>query len=93
MSTAMTKLLTSHRENLTAPHGRPNLRSRLHSCHAQAGGPKSPKRSFDDNGPKKFHEHRASVIVIWQWSALTMSWYIVLKTTPSCMKQNHTCYK
>ena len=27
--------LTHHRDNVTAPHGRPNLRSRLHSCHAQ----------------------------------------------------------
>ena len=27
----------------TAPHGRPNLRSRLHSCHAQEGGPRSPQ--------------------------------------------------
>jgi len=24
-----------HRDNVTAPHGRPNLRSRLHFCHAQ----------------------------------------------------------
>jgi len=23
-----------HRDNVTAPHGRPNLRSRLHFCHA-----------------------------------------------------------
>ena len=32
-----------HRDNVTAPHGRSNLRSRLHSCHAQEGGPRSPK--------------------------------------------------
>jgi len=25
------------------PHGRPNLRSRLHSCHAQEGRPRSPQ--------------------------------------------------
>ena len=36
--------LTHHRDNVTAPHGRPNLRSRLHSCHAQEGGPRSPQR-------------------------------------------------
>jgi len=29
--------------NVTAPHGRPDLRSRLHSCHAQEGGPRSPQ--------------------------------------------------
>jgi len=31
-----------HRDNVTAPHGRPNLRSRLHCCHAQEGGQRSP---------------------------------------------------
>ena len=31
-----------HRDNVTAPHGRPNLRSRLHFCHAQEGRPRSP---------------------------------------------------
>jgi len=29
------------------------LRSRLHSCHAQEGGPRSPQRTCGDNGPKK----------------------------------------
>ena len=28
---------------MAAPHGRPNLRSRLHCCHAQEGGPRSPQ--------------------------------------------------
>jgi len=28
---------------MPAPHGRPNLRSRLHCCHAQEGGPRSPQ--------------------------------------------------
>ena len=32
-----------HRDNVTAPYGRPNLRSRLHCCHAQEGGPRSPQ--------------------------------------------------
>ena len=32
-----------HRDNVTAPHGRPNLRSRLHCCHAQEGQPRSPQ--------------------------------------------------
>jgi len=32
-------LLTHHRDNVTAPHGRSNLRSRLHSCHTQEEGP------------------------------------------------------
>ena len=36
-------LITHHRDNVTAPHGRPNLRSRLHCCHAQEGGPRSPQ--------------------------------------------------
>ena len=32
-----------HRDNATAPHGRPNLESRLHCCHAQEGGPRNPQ--------------------------------------------------
>ena len=32
-----------HRDNVTAPHGRPNLRSKLHCCHAQERGPQSPQ--------------------------------------------------
>ena len=32
-----------HHYNVTAPHGRPNLRSRLHCCHAQEEGPRSPQ--------------------------------------------------
>ena len=32
--------ITTH---TTAPHGRPNLRSRLHCCHAHDGGPRSPQ--------------------------------------------------
>ena len=38
--------LTHHRENVTAPHGRPNLRSRLHACHALEGGPRSPLKDM-----------------------------------------------
>ena len=30
-----------HRDNVTAPHGRPNLRSRLHFPHSQEGGPRN----------------------------------------------------
>ena len=33
--------ITTH--NVTAPQGRTNLRSRLHCCHAQEGGPRSPQ--------------------------------------------------
>ena len=32
-------------DNVTAPHGRPKFRSRLHSCHAQDGGPRNPQRT------------------------------------------------
>ena len=32
-----------HRDNVTVPHGRPKLRSRLHGCHAQERGPHSPE--------------------------------------------------
>jgi len=47
-----------HRDNVTAPHGRPNLRSRLHFCHAQEGRQRSPqghvgalkRKQFDDDG-------------------------------------------
>ena len=45
--------LTHRRDNVTAPHGRPNLRSRLHSCHAQEGGPRSPLRTCGGIGEKK----------------------------------------
>ena len=45
--------LTHHRDNVTAPHGRPNLRSRLHSCHAQEGGQRSPQRTCGGIGKKK----------------------------------------
>ena len=38
--------LLSFVDNVTAPHGRPNLRSRLHSCHAQEGGPRSPQKDM-----------------------------------------------
>jgi len=35
------------------PHGRPNLRSRLHSCHAQNGGPRKSTRTCGGIGGKK----------------------------------------
>ena len=38
--------LTHHRDNVTAPHGHPNLRSRLSFCHAQEGGPRSPQKDM-----------------------------------------------
>jgi hypothetical protein len=37
--------LTHHWDNVTAPHGRPKVRSRLHFCHAQEGGTRSPQRA------------------------------------------------
>ena len=42
---------------------------------------------------KIYHERRGSGIVLWQWSALAISWYIVLNATPSCMTQNHAGHK
>ena len=41
---------------LTAPNGRPSLRSRLHSCHAQEGGPRSPQRTCGGHWKKKLGE-------------------------------------
>jgi len=41
------------RDNVTAPHGRPNLRSRLHCCHAQEGGPRSLQGHVVAMGKKK----------------------------------------
>jgi hypothetical protein len=38
--------LTHQRDNVTAPHGRPNRRSQLHFCHVQVGGPRSPKKDM-----------------------------------------------
>ena len=41
-----------HRDNVTAPHRRPNLTSRLHCCHVQEGGLRSPQGivvAFDNN--------------------------------------------
>ena len=43
-----------HRDNVTAPHGRPKLRSRLHFCHAQEGRPWSPQGHVGALGGKKF---------------------------------------
>ena len=37
------KKTSHHRDNVTVPHGHPNLRSQLHCCHAQEGGPRSPQ--------------------------------------------------
>jgi len=34
---------SNHRDNVTAPHGLPKLRSLLHSCHAQEGRPIIPQ--------------------------------------------------
>ena len=42
-----------HRDNVTAPHGRPNLRSRLHFCHAQEGRPRSLSRTCGALGKRK----------------------------------------
>ena len=47
---------THHRDNVTAPHGRPNLRSRLHSCHGQEGGPRSQQRICGGIGRRKKNE-------------------------------------
>ena len=38
---------------MPAPHGRPNLRSRLPSCHAQEGGPRSAQGHAVAMGGKK----------------------------------------
>src|SRR5215813_10764716 len=35
-----------HQHNVTAPHGRPNLRSRLHFGKNRGGRPRSPKGTF-----------------------------------------------
>ena len=45
------------------PHGRPNLRSRLHSCHAQEGGPRSPQRTCGGKWTKKEILPRRLVII------------------------------
>jgi len=42
-----------HRDNVTAPHGRPNLRSRLQFCHAQEGRPRSPQGHVGALGEEK----------------------------------------
>jgi hypothetical protein len=34
--------ITIHRDNVTAPHGCPNLRSQLHFGHNREGRPRSP---------------------------------------------------
>ena len=43
----------------TAPHGRPNLRSRLHSCYAQEGGPRSPQRTCGGIGGEFIDERES----------------------------------
>ena len=44
--------LTHHRNNINAPHVRPKHRSRLYSCHAQEGGPRSPQKTCGGIGKK-----------------------------------------
>jgi len=38
--------LTHNRDTVTASHGRPNPRSRLHSCHDQEGGARIHKKDM-----------------------------------------------
>ena len=62
--------LTHHRDKVTVPHGRPNLRSRLHSCHAQEGGQRSPQRTC--GGIRGGGEHT----IIWSLYLTDISWHI-----------------
>jgi len=48
---------SSYITNVTAPHGRPNLRSRLHFCHAQEGRPRSPQGHAGALGEYKHTNH------------------------------------
>ena len=52
------------------PHGRPKLRSRLHSCHAQEGGPRSPQRTRGGvgGGKLKYQNQWKNVITI-MWTS------------------------
>ena len=61
--------LTHHRDNVTAPHGRPNLRSRLHSCHAQEGGPRTPQRTCGGVGGGELFYNS-----VWQISHYKKNW-------------------
>ena len=56
--------LTHHTDNVTAPHGRPNLRSRLHSCLAQEGGPRSPQRTCGGMGGGEFRIYRRLYVTL-----------------------------
>ena len=60
--TTSSSITTHHQDNLTTPHGRPNLRSRLHSCHAQEGGPRSPQRTCGGTGPQKKNLAPSSIL-------------------------------
>ena len=41
--TTSSYITTHHPDNVTASHGRPNLRNRLHFCHTKEGRPRSPQ--------------------------------------------------
>ena len=62
---------SQHRDNVTAPHGRPNLRSRLHCCHAQDGGPRSPQghvveEEEEEDGEEEKEEETPSKNFLYQ---------------------------
>ena len=88
--------LTHHWDNVTAPHGRPNLRSRLHSCHAQEGGPRSPQKTSGGIGKKKSiqHEMRVNRIFIRCLSGTTISFHFISKMTRFSEKifENKICF-
>ena len=70
--------LTYHRDNVTAPHGRPNLRSLLHFCHAQEGGPRSPQRTCCGIGKKKIIIIIIIIIIISRYTQLFYKTYFIV---------------
>jgi len=55
----------SHRD-VTAPTGRPNLRSRLHFSHSRGGGPRSLRGHVVALGKKNVTDNRASCQSEWE---------------------------
>jgi len=74
--------------DVTAPHGRPNLRSRLHSCHAQEGGPQSPQGHAVALDQKKNYTIRGHAVAQWLRHCAT-NWKIAGSIPDGIIRINH----
>ena len=72
-----------HRDNVTDPHGRSNLRSQFHSCSAQEGGPRSPQ-GRGGIGQKKILIQKSCIEVTFTSQNWPLSFKVPVLTTEYC---------